>query len=203
MARRYQPFYCEENIWWLCESLGASEAAAVTVIIMAGSGELGELEPDGPSLLMWEQRAAEPGEALLWDYHVAAWERRAGLIWDLDSRLSCPCPAREYLARSFPHSAAGIRRWAPRFRLVPAAVYLAELKTDRRHMRGPAGGLLAPPPAWDPPGAPGSNLEAWVDLRGDGGEDDGPGERVDFATLWRRTAPGGQVHEQRKSQQDG
>lgn len=137
----YWPFYCEENIWHLCDHP--------------------ELAPRDPwvlfisnphrSVALWNQRSA-PGseEPVIWDYHVillcknsSGWE-----AWDLDSRLPAPFSAELYLARTFPGLASWNRAFEPRFRLLRATEYRATLATDRRHMLDPTGKPSQTPPPW-------------------------------------------------------
>ncbi|MBI4955614.1 MAG: hypothetical protein HY908_26580 [Myxococcales bacterium] len=158
-GRRYQPFYCEENAYWLCqdEALG-SEREVVFV------------SNDARSVAMWHQLAAPPGEPLVWDYHVLVLSRAADgagkttLAWDLDTRLACPVPAASYLGRCFRPTEA---RYRPRFRVVPAAHFAALFSTDRAHMRAADGTWLKPPPPWPAPGLAQRppNLAAFVDCR--------------------------------------
>jgi hypothetical protein len=70
--------------------------------------------------------------------------------------------------------------WAPRFRLVAAAIYRDTLATDRRHMLRPEGGYVQPPPPWSVIGT-GSNLARFVDVR-----DAFAGDVVDLAGVRAR-----------------
>jgi hypothetical protein len=124
---------------------------------------------------------------VLWDYHVAALvigAEAAALVFDLDTRLSFPCPATDWLSLSFPADSG--RFYPPLFRLVPAREYVANLASDRSHMRAPDGAWLAPPPPWEPYGAgrP-NNLHDWIDM-----DREGPGIVLDRGALARRLDPG-------------
>lgn len=166
---RYQPFYCEENVWWLCQHprLAAGERLAVFIANAAGRCAL------------WQQRLAQPGQLVVWDYHVVLFHRpqevddptsssdsaRGWRVWDLDSRLPLPVPLDRYLAQTFRPLAAEGGHLAPRFRLVEAERLLAIFSTDRGHMRDGRGGWLHPPPPWSAPVAPGqrANLARFID----------------------------------------
>ncbi|WP_462320029.1 protein N-terminal glutamine amidohydrolase [Halochromatium sp.] len=188
---RYQPFYCEENIWWLC----AEPPPGVTieqVIFVAGLHGICPIA---------EQRAGGVDGIAWWDYHCIGLdhERR---IWDLDSRLPLPVAASTWLARSFPNTAGLPAALQPLFRLVPGADYLRDFCSDRRHMRSADGGWLQPPPPWpcigadeNPAtaasdrqssvmghagGAAGSNLLSYRDLSE---PDEGPGVVLDLAAF--------------------
>lgn len=158
-STRYAARYCEENIYQLCRAPEHADRPR-TVVFISNAAR---------ACPLWQQRAGAPGEAVWWDYHVVLLGRDAGdhwLVWDLDTRLACPVPAPIWLAHTFSGlPAVPASRW-PRFRVLPAAEYLARLRSDRGHMRGPDGEWLAPPPDWPPPGdgAAPSNLMRFVDL---------------------------------------
>jgi len=167
----YQPFYCEENVWRL---LGRDELAghrAWAVIVSSRAGRLVALR----------QKAGRRAEGLVcWDYHVfAAVEEASGarLALDLDSALAFPCPLDRYVEESFPPMA--ITSVRPRFRVIAAADYLAQLTTDRSHMRSPDGRYTMPPPPWPAPGGGRSNTFLnWLDL-----STGGPGKLFDLADM--------------------
>jgi hypothetical protein len=103
---------------------------------------------------MLRQRAGRGESAFVeWDYHVfaavAGLEGRV-LVLDLDTLLGYPCPLDSYSAGSFPRGAPSILE--PRFLILRADRYLAELVSDRSHMRSADGSWLAPPPPWPAPG---------------------------------------------------
>ncbi len=198
---QYQPFYCEENVWCLAQRADLVTGPAEVVFIFGpdhpdgrsrAGGSLAEAmgSPSGCRLearvACWYQRAAREGEAVLWDYHVILAERRpaapgaepAVIIWDLDTRLPCPCPAALWIAATFQDAARVPARYQPRFRVIASDVYVRELATDRSHMRDARGRWRRAPPPWDPPGAPAMNLASWTS-----GAPDGPGVVLDRAGL--------------------
>ncbi len=131
---RYQPFYCEENAWHLAAALEV-RLAPVRVIVIAGLGE---------HTALWQQRASRrPDGLVLWDYHVIC--AAADRIFDPDSRLGLDIAATTYFDATFQPLVEGCQ---PRFRVLSAAEYRAQLATDRRHMRDASGGYLQPPPPW-------------------------------------------------------
>ncbi len=178
---RYQPFYCEENIWQLCQD-ATLPVGAHLVAVITGSGR----QQRQRRCALWHQRLApHPGGALLWDYHVVLladagpWQ-----VWDLDSDLGAPVAAAAYLAATFPgqeHLAPMLR---PQFRLIQAAAYVAALRSDRSHMRTESGAYRQPPPSWPPPGGGGThNLDRLLDPT-----DPFIGEVVDLPSLRIRLA---------------
>jgi hypothetical protein len=166
-APAYCPFYCEENIWQLC----ADERGR-----LGGAGDRRVLIISNPArrVAMWGQRSSsDPELPVAWDYHVIMLIRRPSgwEAWDLDAVGPLPRPAVEWLEASFRGTGLLPRKFEPRFRLVACADYRRHLRSDRRHMRGPDGSPIHPPPSWAPimgervPGADddGSNLDRFLD----------------------------------------
>lgn len=173
VARHHWPRYCEECVWHLCGELPACiEDAAALIVSNAQRG-----------VALWQQRAAPARDRpIAWDYHVVLIGRVEDRwwIWDPDSTLPCPVPALTWLDATFPPIAEAHARFRPRFRLVPAATYRSELRSDRRHMRRRDGSWRAPPPP-GPPIGEGSNLMQLVDVTSEF-----LGERHDLASLRSR-----------------
>jgi len=151
----HQAFYCEENVFHLCQHAVLAGRGRSAVFV---SGAMG-------GCVMWHQRAARgPAAALFWDYHVFVLAEGPWEVWDLDTRLGCPLPAAEYLARSFREGLPP--DLAPVFRVVPSDELVATLASDRSHMRGRDGRFERPPPPWPTVSAPerGSNLGQFIDM---------------------------------------
>lgn len=152
----HQPFYCEENIWHLAQDPRCGPGRRLVLVISGTSGRFA----------MWQQRAAPtPGEPIPWDYHVVLLVHHDGWrVWDLDTALGAPLPVEAWLTGSFPHSQRVRAGYQPRFRVLPAAEYVAILRSDRSHMRDEDGGWLHPPPPWPTLGDGGSNVLALADV---------------------------------------
>jgi len=151
----YQPFYCEETAWQILAG-PFIPGPADALLIANRSGRVA----------CWDSRAAPEGEPVGWDYHVVVLEHAhvdGPRIWDPDSRAGPTLALGDWLARTFLDPELVRPRFHPRFRPVPRARWLAELATDRSHMRRSDGRYRRPPPPWDPPGAPGMNLMTWLD----------------------------------------
>jgi hypothetical protein len=140
---RYQPYYCEENVWHLCgdPSLPAGDRFALFISSEARQTPL------------FAQRAGDPGRHgfCAWDYHVVLLLQtasRPAQIWDLDTTLGAPVPLERYLRETFRLRTLSASH-APRFRLIPAELFLRTFSCDRSHMRSPEG-WSAPPPPWPP-----------------------------------------------------
>ncbi|RLB65761.1 MAG: hypothetical protein DRI90_01165 [Deltaproteobacteria bacterium] len=174
---RYQPCYCEENVWWLCQHQSFADLERWVVFIS---------NPARQCILL-EQRASPASRAVIWDYHVillACGEAQLE-VWDLDTQLGVPVPLVSYLAQTFPPLPPGGAAFMPLFRVVPVGDFLTTFATDRSHMLAPDGSWLAPPPPWTAPAADGqeANLMRFVDMG-----DDVAGDVVDLAGLLRRFA---------------
>ena len=130
-AFRYTALFCEENIWHLAHDLieQGIDASRLRVLFFSNPWE---------SIVLFNQRHAEPGEPAAWDYHVVLQAELDGEDWifDLDTRLPFPMPRDAYLAGTFPPQAALPARYRTQVRAIPAASYLAHFYSDRSHMIG-------------------------------------------------------------------
>ena len=128
---RYTAYFCEENIWWLARSLmdAGSDAAQMRVLFFANRWQ---------TVILRNQRAANAGQAVAWDYHVVLTtvSDSIPLVLDFDTRLAFPTPYREYFVDSFPPQSALPEHYRCWVRCIPAASYLAHFYSDRSHMIG-------------------------------------------------------------------
>ena len=143
---KYQPFYCEENVWHLAAEMRGRGARVVFI------------SNENRVCALWKQRVGDP---VVWDYHVVLW--CDGMIYDRDSRLPCPVALEDWIAGTFPIPLP--EHFAPLFRVVDADRFLDVFASDRSHMRTEKG-WQKPPPPWPPIGA-GMNLMQFVDMRGE------------------------------------
>jgi hypothetical protein len=139
----HQPFWCEENVWHLAADPCAGAGERRVLIVSGTSGHVA----------CWQQRAAAPGEPVLWDYHVVMASAGADgwLLWDADSRLGFPLGLAAWLDGTFPAGAGVPEAFRPRFLVVAAGDYRRDLWSDRSHMRRADGGWQRPPPEWPAP----------------------------------------------------
>jgi hypothetical protein len=169
-APPYQPFYCEENAWHLCAhpSVGAGPRAVVFVSNARRTVAFGG-----------QRRGGEDG-IIVWDYHVVVVVRRRSgwRVYDPDAIAGEGAPLPDWLQTSFGVPPRFRRSLAPQFRVVEAAVFRADFRSDRAHMRREDGTWSAPPPPWPLIGSGGSNLDQFVAM-GTGG----PGRRADLEGL--------------------
>jgi protein N-terminal glutamine amidohydrolase len=151
----YQPFYCEENMWHLCQSPGL-QAYSPHVVFISNANR---------ACMFFEQAQAAPHVGLVWDYHVITVAVAEDVwVFDLDTRLSMPCRLLNYLAGTF--SAMTPTPYLPRFRVLSAAQYLSSFSSDRSHMHQ-GNHWLQPPPPWPPLilNDVSMNLDEYVTLR--------------------------------------
>jgi hypothetical protein len=167
-AFEYQPYYCEENVWHLCQHAA-----------LAGRSSALFISNRDRCCALWNQRAAAEGSAVLWDYHVVAVSHGDGMVWDLDTRLPLPCDLASYLDGTFsddPRLPEGLQ---PVFRLFDGATFVATFASDRSHMLDTRGEYLQPPPPWRAIGQGRTNtLQTFVDM-----EADGPGRVLTLEAL--------------------
>lgn len=153
---RYQPLFCEENVWWLCQDPGLAKLRRRVVFISNATR----------TCLLEHQRAGGEGGEVVWDYHVVLMTAadKTWWVWDLDTLLGMPVEAQAYLTATFAVETAP--PLAPMFRVIDGPRFVATFTTDRSHMRAPDGRWLHPPPAWPPPAAPNEpmNLMRFVDV---------------------------------------
>jgi hypothetical protein len=158
---RYQPCYCEENAYWLCQhpALGTGERWVAVI------------SNDNRAVPFWGQKWSEPGEPVFWDYHVVVFQRASSgmRVFDPDGLAPMPVRFRDWLESSWPAIDGVHRSMWPVFRLVTAADYIEHLSSDRTHMLDAKGRFVHPPPPWPAPvgrGGP-SNLMRFVDMTAD------------------------------------
>jgi hypothetical protein len=134
----YQPYYCEENAYKSCEVLAGRGYRRPAMVFVFGRSDW---------VMMFQQRAAPPGEPIWWDYHVfpvAVDESGVTRVFDPDSRHSLAVPWSRYRITSFADEAD------VRFRVLRWETAQAAFGSDRRHMRRANGDWIKPPPPWPP-----------------------------------------------------
>jgi len=172
-VHRHTPYYCEENVYWLARSFlseqareGTEDASYFAVVVSNPK----------KAVPMWQQKAGEEAMCglVVWDYHVFLLEcsrggphatadgvgaaagqpkGKATRVYDLDTRLSFPCDAKDYFQQSFAFNEEKLRHQGfdlTYFKLIEAETYVAEFSSDRAHMLSAEGTWLAKPPDYPP-----------------------------------------------------
>ena len=137
-AFQYHPYYCEENVWQLCCNQKLKSLKKKVVFISNPT----------KTCPMWHARASsEPGEPVLWDYHVIlVCKNPLWQVWDLDSTLGLPLTPRKYLSNTFRPNLP--KELQPMFRVVDANEFVEHFSSDRSHMKLEDGSWRSPPPEW-------------------------------------------------------
>lgn len=127
----YTPRFCEENIWHLARVLieQGQDPEGLQVVFLSNRDM---------QIVMAEQKEAEKGRLILWDYHVVllADLEDEVYVFDFDTRLEFPCVAETYFKKSIPAAGLIPDQYLPSIRLIPAESYLARFYSDRSHMIG-------------------------------------------------------------------
>ncbi|XP_045116733.1 protein N-terminal glutamine amidohydrolase-like [Portunus trituberculatus] len=143
----YTQFYCEENVWRLCEYVRTHEAQELAKCFVAF------ISNDSRCVPLWRQRMGKSEDKLItWDYHVIFMyepDERC-LVFDLDSDLPFPTYFHKYVTETLRTDHILRPEHYRYFRVVPAATFLQKFASDRRHMRREDGSWMHPPPPSPP-----------------------------------------------------
>lgn len=155
----YQPYYCEENIWHLCQHVSVRDQERWVVFISNPSR----------SVALYGQRASQGRHPVIWDYHVVLLARPSSSDWwnvfDLDTTWGFPLTAWNYLTQSFQGWERWFSEYLPMFRVLSAEEYQQIFSSDRSHMRTPDGSFQQPPPSWPcMQGQHKHNLHQFIDM---------------------------------------
>ncbi|KAK0596193.1 hypothetical protein LWI29_013509 [Acer saccharum] len=146
----HTPFYCEENVYFLCKKLCANGVA---------DADGSDLYADFSVLVeipLWHQKASKRADGvILWDYHAVCIQRKGGgdspcLVWDLDSSLPFPSPLASYVSETIRPSFQLFSEYRRCFRILHAPIFLRSFASDRKHMKDPTGNWIAEPPSYEP-----------------------------------------------------
>lgn len=126
----YTALFCEENIWLLAKSLHTEGLPLESMQVLF-------LSNPAKQIVLFDQKSVPLGKAVVWDYHVILWAKttKKSLIFDFDSRLPFPCPASQYVHSSFPNPQTLPEKFHFYIRQIPAANYLQQFYSDRKHMQ--------------------------------------------------------------------
>ena len=146
---KYQPYYCEENIWHLCQH---PQYLGGEVVFIASYGDY---------FPMLCQQGEQPGYPVFWDYHVVLLKN--GNIHDFNTTLPFTTPIAQYFECSFIDEGLLGSQQIPMFRVLSAEDYVRWFLSDRRHMKT-SDGWSAQPPKWPLISETTSNLHQFTDM---------------------------------------
>lgn len=138
---KYAPYYCEENIWQLCQEEVFRPFEKRAVLISNPTR----------TCALWNQRAAPlPEQPVIWDYHVILLFKSATDGWqvfDLDTTLPAPISVDLYLSNTFGNEPLS-EEFQSLFRVIDADEFVDKFSSDRSHMLTADGQWQVPPPPW-------------------------------------------------------
>uniref|UniRef100_A0A6A7G1E3 Protein N-terminal glutamine amidohydrolase n=2 Tax=Hirondellea gigas TaxID=1518452 RepID=A0A6A7G1E3_9CRUS len=144
----YTPFYCEENVWRLCDSVRKLRPAELNRCLVVFISNQARCVP------LWRQRAGKTEDKLVtWeDYHVVFMYQpdERCLVFDMDTDLPFPTYFQKYVTETLRTDRILEPQHYRFFRVLPATLFLQKFACDRRHMRRTDGTWLQDPPP-DPP----------------------------------------------------
>ena len=156
-AYQYAPYYCEENIWHLCQEADFRAVERKVVLI----------SNERRTCALWNQRARmAQDEPVIWDYHVILLFMSNGWqVYDLDTLLGAPTPVARYIRFTFGQPLAP-EEFRPLFRVIDADEFVSTFSSDRSHMLTADGRWQVQPPPWPAIVRNGkSNLMELIDMR--------------------------------------
>jgi hypothetical protein len=158
----YTAGFCEENIWWLARSMvdEGYDINDIDVLYYCNSDK---------SILVFNQRARDRGQPMLWDYHVVLQLTVDDqvFIYDLDTRLDFPSHRPDYLRNTFPVQSLIPRHYRTWVRCIPAQEYVRHFCSDRSHMKGQVKDSCFPgyPPIQVEPGVEGIDVSDYWNMQ--------------------------------------
>ncbi|KAG6580833.1 Protein N-terminal glutamine amidohydrolase, partial [Cucurbita argyrosperma subsp. sororia] len=147
----HTPFYCEENVYFLCKKLCTNrmdDATGADLFVVFISNEKKQIP-------LWHQKASKREDGLvLWDYHVICVQRKTEgefpfIVWDLDSTLPLPIPLGSYVSQAIRPSFQISPEYQRLFRIIHAPIFFRHFASDRRHMKDSNGNWIAKPPDYE------------------------------------------------------
>nr|CAB3267743.1 protein N-terminal glutamine amidohydrolase-like [Phallusia mammillata] len=145
----YTKFYCEENIWKLCDIVSQKTPELLDHLCVIF------ISNDSKKVVMFNQRATvEDDEVVVWDYHVIALftqmvdGKPCHSIYDMDTKLPFPCALEKYVLETFKPDMVLRPGFERLLKVIKAREFLDRFASDRSHMIKDDGSWLATPPAY-------------------------------------------------------
>lgn len=149
----YQSYYCEENIWHLCQN---NQLRSSSVVFIASNSD---------SFPMLCQRNTDDStNPVYWDYHVVLLAlSENNKILDFDTTLPFSSDVCSYLKNSFLDNKLLDPNVIPMFKIIDSEQFVEIFSSDRSHMKV-GDQWLAQPPSWHTIGDSKSNLSMFIDM---------------------------------------
>lgn len=146
LSTTYTAFYCEENVWQLCRTINNKWKSLIET-----SYCVFVTNDQKKNVLYYQKLSKSKFQPVIWDYHVVFLMLidNEYFIFDKDSLLSFPCPAKEYFISTFTENPIENQTCESVFRLVEARDFLKNFASDRSHMMV-GGQFLKDPPNYCP-----------------------------------------------------
>lgn len=177
----HTPFYCEENIWKLCDRIQEDHSTELDYCHVAFISNPKRMVP------LWRQKSGKTEEKLaLWDYHVILLYNPDDrcVVYDMDSDLPFPTHFHKYVTETFRTENILQPEYHRFFRVLPVSKFMSLFSSDRSHMRREDGTWAKPPPTYAPICRNGvNNLQKFLDMTAPGNEF---GELFNLMELVRR-----------------
>ncbi len=122
---QYTPFFCEENIWKVTNSINCNNLDKFNVLFLTNPKR---------KIALFNQKIVPLGEITLWDYHVILHDTVENIIYDFDTRLKFNSNFSDYFLNTFPEQKQLPEEFRTFIRIIPAAQYKEHLHSDRSHM---------------------------------------------------------------------
>jgi len=126
----YTPYFCEENIWQLCQSFLSQGVDKDQLDILF-------LSNNKKQIVLLNQQLGSHSMAVIWDYHVVLKYRSdtyTSMIFDFDTRLPFPVDWQSYQLATFPDPRQLESDYHMMIRKIPSREYLTQFTSDRQHM---------------------------------------------------------------------
>jgi hypothetical protein len=121
----YTPYFCEENIWKLGQSIKEDLFSDFKVLFLTN--------PD-KSIALLNQKAVPEDEFVIWDYHVILHDTKNRLIFDFDTRLNFQTDIEVYFPETFLDQRILPENLRCSIRVISLTTYLKHFYSDRSHM---------------------------------------------------------------------
>jgi len=140
----YTSFYCEENVWRMCDQISKCQPDILSEYYAVFISNKNKQVP-----LWMQKQTKDPLTPVVWDYHVVLMQKPkegSPLVYDLDSLMAFPCQLKQYLQQAIQSEKNMKKEYHRKFRIIEADDFLSSFASDRSHMLKSNGEYVQPPP---------------------------------------------------------